>query len=53
VEAITADIALRFGRHFKMAAQFWINLQTHYDLEQEEHRLAGRLEREVKVLQAA
>ena len=31
--AITADTALRLGRYFKMSAQFWLNLQSHYDLE--------------------
>jgi antitoxin HigA-1 len=51
--AITADTALRLGRYFKMSAQFWLNLQTHYDLEREEERLAGRLQKEVKVLAAA
>jgi len=51
--AITADTALRLGRFFKMSAQFWLNLQTHYDLEIMEDRLGRRLEREVKVLAAA
>jgi addiction module HigA family antidote len=50
--AITADTALRLGRFFKMAPQFWLNLQAQYDLEQESERLAGRLESEVKVLAA-
>lgn len=49
---ITADTALRLGRYFKMSAQFWLNLQSHYDLEVVEDRLGGRLEREVKVLAA-
>lgn len=31
--AITADTALRLGRFFGNTAQFWINLQTGYDLE--------------------
>ncbi len=48
--AITADTALRLGRYFGMSAQFWLNLQTHYDLEQEAERLAPRLDREVKTL---
>jgi addiction module HigA family antidote len=48
--AITADTALRLGRFFKMSAQFWLNLQSHYDLEIMEDRLGRRLEREVKVL---
>jgi addiction module HigA family antidote len=51
--AITADTALRLGRCFKMSAQFWLNLQSHYDLETMEHRLGRRLEREVKVFAAA
>ena len=51
--AITADTALRLGRYFRMSPQFWLNLQTHYDLEREEQRLGSRLAREVKVLMAA
>jgi addiction module HigA family antidote len=51
--AISADTALRLGRYFKMSAQFWLNLQSHHDLEVEEERLGRRLEREVKVLAAA
>jgi addiction module HigA family antidote len=47
---ITADTALRLGRFFNMSAQFWLNLQSHYDLEIMEDRLGRRLEREVKVL---
>jgi antitoxin HigA-1 len=51
--AITADTALRLGRYFRMSPEFWLNLQSHYDLEQEQERLAGRLAKEVKVLAAA
>jgi len=51
--AITADTALRLGRYFGVSPQFWLNLQTHYDLEQEQERLAPRLEKEVKTLAAA
>jgi addiction module HigA family antidote len=51
--AITADTALRLGRYFGMAPEFWLNLQSHYDLEQEQERLAKRLEKEVKVLAVA
>jgi len=51
--AITADTALRLGKYFGVAAQFWLNLQTHYDLEQEEARLKSRLETEVKIAAAA
>jgi antitoxin HigA-1 len=30
--AVTPDTALRLERHFGMDAQFWLNLQTEYDL---------------------
>ena len=30
--AISADIALRLGKYFGMTPQFWMNLQTDYDL---------------------
>ena len=53
LRAITADTALRLGRYFAMSPEFWLNLQTHYALEQEQERLAGRLEREVKTRAAA
>lgn len=29
---ITAHTALRLGRYFRMSAEFWMNLQSHYDL---------------------
>ncbi len=51
--AITADTALRLARHFGISAEFWLNLQTHHDLEREHERLADRLDKEVKVLAAA
>ena len=53
LRGITADTALRLGRYFAMSPEFWLNLQSHYDLEQEQERLAKRLDREVKVLVAA
>lgn len=47
--AISADTALRLGRYFAMAPEFWLNLQTHYELEKEQVRLGCRLDKEVKV----
>jgi addiction module HigA family antidote len=32
--SITADTALRLSRYFGNTAQFWLNLQTQYDLRQ-------------------
>jgi antitoxin HigA-1 len=47
--SISADTALRLSRHFGMSERFWMNLQARYDIEMEKDRLAGRLEREVRV----
>jgi plasmid maintenance system antidote protein VapI len=33
-----------------MSAQFWLNLQSHHDLEVERERMGKKLEKEVKVL---
>jgi addiction module HigA family antidote len=30
---VTADTALRLGRYFGMSPEFWLNLQSHHDLE--------------------
>ena len=30
---ISADTALRVGRYFKTTPQFWLNLQSHYELD--------------------
>ena len=32
--SVTADTALRLSRYFGNSAQFWLNLQTQYDLRQ-------------------
>ena len=45
--SITADTALRLGRYFKMEAQFWLNLQSRFDLLNAETELAKRLDKEV------
>jgi addiction module HigA family antidote len=47
--SISADTALRLGRFFGISPQFWLNLQTRYDLEVTEDLLAERLEKEVQV----
>ena len=48
--SISADTALRLGRFFGISPQFWLNLQTRFDLEVTEDLLAERLEKEVEVL---
>jgi len=46
--SITADTALRLGRFFGMEAQFWLNLQSRYDLLHTEVQLNKRLVAEVR-----
>lgn len=41
--AITADTALRFAKFFGNSAQFWLNIQAHYDLEIKQRELAREL----------
>jgi len=48
--SITADTALRLARYFGTAAEFWLNLQGHYDLEVEEDRIGKAIERDVQPL---
>lgn len=45
--AISADTALRLGRFFGMEAQFWLNLQTRYDLEVAQEALVDTLKHKV------
>ena len=42
--AITAETALLFARFFGNSAAFWMGLQSQYDLETAEDRLAHRLD---------
>lgn len=45
---ITIDTALRLSRHFGTSVEFWINLQTHYELEvAEDNNLMERVKKEV------
>jgi addiction module HigA family antidote len=50
--AISADTALRLGRFFRMESEFWLNLQSRYDLEVARDKLAGRLKKEVRPVAA-
>ena len=42
--SITAETALLFSRFFGNSAEFWMGLQSQYDLEIEQDRLADRLD---------
>jgi len=48
--AITSDTALRLGRLFRTTPEFWLNLQTRYDLEIARDRQQRRVKREVRPL---
>ena len=46
---ITAELALLFGRAFDQSAEYWLNLQSAYDLRMAEPMLAKRLKSLEKV----
>jgi antitoxin HigA-1 len=50
---VTADTALRLARCFGTSAEFWLNLQSLYDLRTAEGRARARIEREVTPLKVA
>ena len=41
---VTAEMALRFGRAFSQSPQYWLNLQTAYDLKTTEFALRDALQ---------
>ncbi len=45
--AITTDTALRLARYFGTTPEFWINLQSRYDLDVADRDLRKRIEKEV------
>jgi len=50
---ITADTALRLSRFFGNSAQFWMNLQTRYELESARDLSASSIDQEVRPYAAA
>jgi len=45
---ITADTALRLGRYFGIEAEFWLNLQTRYNIKVTKNRVGVKIDKEVK-----
>ena len=45
---ISVENAIRLGLYFGIDAEFWINLQSHYELRLARRKLVSRLQREVK-----
>lgn len=46
--AITADTALRLARLFSTTPDFWLNMQTHYDLRITERSLLKTIAKRIK-----
>jgi addiction module HigA family antidote len=51
--AITADTALRLARYFGTSPQFWMNLQSNYDLEVAEDERGGEIATRIRPHRAA
>lgn len=50
---ITAETALAFSLYFGNSPQFWLNLQSHFDLEKATRNSLEKIKTRVKPLQAA
>jgi len=51
--AISAETALAFGIFFNMEAQFWMNLQTHYDLRRAQLEKEAELRKRIEPIPVA
>lgn len=51
--SITADTALRLTRYFSTTAEFWVNLQSAYDLDVATRASAEKIKRDVRPREAA
>ena len=51
-ERVTADVALRLSKFYGTSAQFWLGLQSDYDLDVAESKIGERLEKEIVPLAA-
>ena len=48
---VTAEMALRLSLYFRQSPQYWLNLQSRYDLDTTSDALAERLKHEITPLQ--
>ena len=51
--AVTPDTALRLARYFDTTAQFWLNLQSAFDLKLAENEAGSRITDEISPRQRA
>src|SRR3972149_10216461 len=49
--AVTPDTALRLARYFNTTPQFWLNLQSSFDLKQTEAEIGDRIAEEGRPVQ--
>lgn len=45
--SVTADTALRLARYFGSTAEFWVNLQSSYDLKMAEKSVGNQISKDV------
>jgi len=50
---ITADTSLRLARYFGFTSEYWLNMQTRYDLEIIRRQSIKKIEQEIKPREAA
>jgi addiction module HigA family antidote len=48
---VTAELALRLGRYFGQSPQYWVNLQSRYDMDVAEDTLGEQVRQEVQPLE--
>jgi addiction module HigA family antidote len=51
-EPMTSDLALRLARCFKTSPQFWLGLQTAYDLSMAQAQFGAEIEARVQPIAA-
>jgi len=51
--SITADTAVRLGRYFGNSAQFWLDLQSQYDIAVVEREKGGEIAKRVRLAEVA
>jgi antitoxin HigA-1 len=51
--AITPDTALRLARYFGTTAQYWLNLQSAFDLMQTQSAIGSRINQEIRPMRKA
>jgi antitoxin HigA-1 len=50
---VTADTALRLSRYFGTSPEFWMGLQSFYDIRTAQREIGTRIEKQVKPREAA